>query len=91
MASGVRPYGIDRDKPCKLIDAQEIAADRAACLARFPDAEPITPLGDFAVFRLGITGGRLVSGFGGAINDRTEPGHAASPRACTIAALSTGR
>jgi hypothetical protein len=30
MASGLRPYGIDRDKPCKLIDAQEIAADRAA-------------------------------------------------------------
>jgi hypothetical protein len=61
MASGLRPYGIDRDKPCKLIDAQE------------------------------ITGGRLLSGFGGAINDRTGPGHAASPRACTIAALSTGR
>jgi hypothetical protein len=30
MASGLRPYSIDRDKPCKLIDAQEIAADRAA-------------------------------------------------------------
>jgi len=31
-------------------------------------AEPITALGDFAFFRLEITGGRLVSGFGGAIN-----------------------
>ena len=44
------------------------AADRAAYLAKFPDAEPITALGDFAFFRLEITGGRLVSGFGGAIN-----------------------
>ncbi len=44
------------------------AADRAAYLARFADAEPITALGDFAFFRLEITGGRLVSGFGGAIN-----------------------
>ena len=44
------------------------APDRAAYLARFPDAEPITALGDFAFFRLEIAGGRLVSGFGGAVN-----------------------
>ncbi len=44
------------------------AADRATYLAKFPEAEPITALGDFAFFRLEITGGRLVSGFGGAIN-----------------------
>jgi len=44
------------------------AADRATYLAKFPDAEPITALGDFAFFRLEITGGRLVSGFGGAVN-----------------------
>jgi hypothetical protein len=44
------------------------AADRAAYLARFPDAEPITALGDFAFFRLEISRGRLVSGFGGAVN-----------------------
>ena len=44
------------------------AADRAVYLAKFPEAEPITALGDFAFFRLEITGGRLVSGFGGAIN-----------------------
>jgi len=44
------------------------AADRAAYLAKFPDAEPITALGDFAFFRLEISGGRLVSGFGGAVN-----------------------
>jgi hypothetical protein len=42
--------------------------DRAAYLAKFPDAESITTLGDFAFFRLEITGGRLVSGFGGAVN-----------------------
>ena len=38
-------------------------------------AEPITALGDFAFFRLEITGSRLVSGFGGAINltARTPP------------------
>jgi hypothetical protein len=44
------------------------AVDRAVYLAKFPEAEPITALGDFAFFRLEITGGRLVSGFGGAIN-----------------------
>jgi len=44
------------------------AADRATYLAKFPEAEPITALGDFAFFRLEVTGGRLVSGFGGAIN-----------------------
>ncbi len=44
------------------------AADRAAYLAKFPEAEPITALSDFAFFRLEITGGRLVSGFGGAVN-----------------------
>ena len=42
--------------------------DRAAYRAKFPDAEPITALGDFAFSRLEITGGRLVSGFGGTIN-----------------------
>jgi hypothetical protein len=44
------------------------AADRATYLAKFPEAEPITALGDFAFFRLEITDGRLVSGFGGAVN-----------------------
>ena len=44
------------------------AADCAAYLAKFPDAQPITALADFAIFRFEITGGRLVSGFGGAIN-----------------------
>lgn len=41
---------------------------RAAYLAKFPEAEPITHLDDFAFFVLRITGGRLVTGFGGAAN-----------------------
>jgi hypothetical protein len=41
------------------------AADRATYLARFPEAEPITALGDFAFFRLEITGGRLWRGSAG--------------------------
>ena len=41
---------------------------RAAYLAKFPEAEPITRLGDFAFFVLRVTGGRLVTGFGGAAN-----------------------
>ena len=48
------------------------AADRAAYLAKFPEAEPITALGDFAFFHLEITGGRLVSGFGAAVNRSTR-------------------
>ena len=48
------------------------AADRATYLAKFPEAEPITALGDFAFFRLEITGGRLVSGFGAAVNRSTR-------------------
>ena len=45
-------------------------------------AEPITALGDFAFFRLEITGSRLVSEFGGAINltARTLP----SPLAVSV-------
>jgi hypothetical protein len=41
---------------------------RAAYLAKFPSAEPITTLGDFAFFRLEIAGGRIVTGFGAAAN-----------------------
>lgn len=44
------------------------AAARAPYLEKFPAAEPITALGDFAFFRLEVAGGRLVSGFGGAVN-----------------------
>ncbi len=41
---------------------------RGVYLAKFPSAEPITTLGDFAFFRLEIEGGRLVTGFGAAAN-----------------------
>jgi putative heme iron utilization protein len=41
---------------------------RAVYLAKFPDAEPITALGDFGFYRLEIEAGRLVTGFAGAAN-----------------------
>ena len=44
------------------------AAARAAYLAKFPDAEPITALPDFTFYRLEIDAGRLVTGFAGAAN-----------------------
>ncbi len=48
--------------------APVFAQFRAAYLSKFPEAEPITALGDFAFFVLRVTGGRLVTGFGGAAN-----------------------
>jgi len=48
------------------------ASARSDYLAKFPAAEPVTALGDFAFYRLEIAGGRLVSGFGGAVNLRGE-------------------
>ena len=52
------------------VQASSIRRDRAAQIDidTLAEAGPITVLGDFAFFRLEITGGRLVSGFGGAIN-----------------------
>lgn len=41
---------------------------RDAYLARFPEAAPITQLGDFSFYVLEINGGRLVTGFAGAVN-----------------------
>jgi hypothetical protein len=41
---------------------------RRVYLMKFPDAEPITALGDFAFYVLLIEGGRLVTGFGAAAN-----------------------
>jgi len=41
-------------------------ACRAAYLARFPEAEPMTALGDFAFVALTVTGARHVAGFGAA-------------------------
>lgn len=45
---------------------------RQLYLAKFPEAEPITTLGDFAFFVLLIEGGRLVTGFGAAANVTEE-------------------
>lgn len=53
-------------------DAGQRAASRADYLAKFPAAEPVTALGDFAFYRLEIAGGRLVTGFGGAVNLRGD-------------------
>lgn len=40
----------------------------AAFLGRFPSAEMTLQLGDFALYRLEIEGGRLILGFGRALN-----------------------
>jgi hypothetical protein len=48
------------------------AAARSDYLTKFPAAERVTALGDFAFYRLEIAGGRLVSGFGGAVNLRGD-------------------
>ncbi len=37
---------------------------RAAYLARFPDAEPMTQLGDFSFFAIHLSGARQIAGFG---------------------------
>ena len=39
---------------------------RAAYLVRFPDAEPMTQLGDFKFMGIAVTGARQVAGFGAA-------------------------
>jgi heme iron utilization protein len=53
-------------------DASAHAAARDAYLARFPEAEPIASLGDFAFFRLEIQAGRVVTGFASAANVTRE-------------------
>lgn len=42
------------------------AASRAAYLARFPEAEPMTELGDFMFVAIQVSGARQVAGFGAA-------------------------
>ena len=46
--------------------ATALEACRAAYLARFPEAEPMTHLGDFRFVALTLTGARHVAGFGAA-------------------------
>jgi heme iron utilization protein len=47
-------------------------AIRRLYLMKFPEAEPITALGDFSFLVLLIEGGRLVTGFGAAANVTRE-------------------
>jgi putative heme iron utilization protein len=53
-------------------DPTALAAARDVYLGRFPEAEPITSLGDFAFFRLEIEAGRVVTGFASAANVTRE-------------------
>jgi hypothetical protein len=47
-------------------DSAEWAQSRAAYLARFPEAEPMTQLGDFMFVAIRLAGARQVAGFGAA-------------------------
>lgn len=47
-------------------DSTAWQAGRSAYLARFPEAEPMTALGDFSFFALHITAARQIAGFGAA-------------------------
>lgn len=45
---------------------------RAAYLARFPEAEPMTALGDFRFVGIGVDGARQIAGFGAARDVGTD-------------------
>jgi putative heme iron utilization protein len=47
-------------------DTAQWTQSRAAYLARFPEAEPMTQLGDFRFVAIQLTGARQVAGFGAA-------------------------
>ena len=47
-------------------DSADWTSARAAYLARFPEAEPMTALADFRFVTLALTGARQVAGFGSA-------------------------
>lgn len=49
-----------------LPGSAEAVSARRAYLERFPDAEPMTALGDFRFVRLEVLGARQVAGFGAA-------------------------
>ncbi len=51
---------------CEPASEDDVRACRAAYLARFPEAEPMTGLGDFRFVRLSALGARQVAGFGAA-------------------------
>lgn len=54
------------------VDRPEIEAASRAFLARFPHAETTLQLPDFTLYRLEIRGGRMVLGFGRALNLSTD-------------------
>ena len=61
------------------LDSADWQAARGAYLARFPEAEPMTALGDFRFVLLRPTGARHVAGFGAARTvDRDELARALS-------------
>lgn len=61
-------------------EAPETPACRAVYLQRFPEAEPMTALGDFRFVRLHLLGARQVAGFGAARSlDADELRRALSP------------
>jgi putative heme iron utilization protein len=47
-------------------DSPAWLAARSAYLSRFPEAEPMTELGDFSFISISVTGARQVAGFGAA-------------------------
>ncbi len=54
-----------RAKPLMPESAQWLAC-RAAYLDRFPEAEPMTALGDFSFLAVEVNGARHIAGFGAA-------------------------
>jgi putative heme iron utilization protein len=54
------------------VDSAPWAAARAAYLARFPDVEYMTQLGDFRFVAITVTGARQVAGFGAARSIDTQ-------------------
>ena len=61
-------------------DTVEAQACRAVYLLRFPEAEPMTGLGDFRFVRLQVHAARQVAGFGAARSlDLDEISHALGP------------
>ncbi len=51
---------------CATVNKDDYEQARGAYLHRFPEAQPMTQLGDFRFGRIRITGARQVAGFGAA-------------------------
>jgi len=67
-------------------DSAAWVSGRVAYLARFPDAEPMTQLGDFRFVGIAVAGARQVAGFGAARSlDTADITSVLSPSAGTVA------